>query len=214
MNQHILLGVTAALFVNAACNFQSNSQPEDAGGECAEEFVSATIQAPAGNVLEVCMPLDPEHHLQVGFDDPSCTLTSAGAISQRDSSSVLSLNFGASSDWFSSEHVVHPFSISYGAATINECGTPPAGAPAPCTYNNHVDCSIRVTHAAHAVGEYAEGELTEPCVLNGADGQTSTPPTITRLHFRAMLVAMPHQLTPGPDGAVCTYPTDAGVTSP
>ncbi len=208
------LAAQTALLLNAACTFQSSGPPEDAAVGCGEEFVSATIQAPAGNILEVCLPLDPDHHLQLGFDDPACMLTSAGAISQRDSSSLVSLNFGASSDWFSSEHIVNAFSFSYGAASTSGCGTPPAGAPVPCTYNNHVDCSVRVTRAAHAVGEYAEGELVEPCVLSGADGQTSTPPTITRLRFRARLVAMPHQVTPGPDGAVCTYMTDAGLAPP
>ncbi|MBK8170821.1 MAG: hypothetical protein IPK60_10835 [Sandaracinaceae bacterium] len=178
----------------------------DASAPCAAEYVSATI-AIGESVVDVCLPIDAEHHLQIGFGDPSCTLTSSGAVAEDEAD--FQMGIGADGDWFSREGIAEAFGVSYSSSSAYGCGGIRPGGVGNCSFWNPA-CAARVTLAAHAVNEFSEGDLAAPCELvNQRDWGWPTV-TIQRLHFRAMVIAMPHQLTPGPDGSLCSYPIDAG----
>ncbi|MBK8171277.1 MAG: hypothetical protein IPK60_13155 [Sandaracinaceae bacterium] len=190
-----------AVLTVSVCACKADGGSVDAGvGLCGNEYASATIQGPGGSVFDVCLS---SGQVTLGFG-AHCTLAATG-VQTTDENQGVYMSFGADGDWFARESVVQPFGFYYGSSRSDACGE--LGARTSCAYTNYADCALRVTRAAHALGEYVEGELTQPCELRGGDGVTHPFPTLTNFRFRTRVAP----ISTVADGGACTYPVDGGV---
>ncbi len=175
----------------------------DAGLACGDEYISATVEVPEGEARTYCLALDSTQHVELAFRTRACDL--GHAVAQTQLGQLPSLGLDGDSDWFARDDAPVQVAMHFVTEDTWAC---PTGAPGrPCSFNNYHDCSVHVTRAAHAAGEYVEARLSGTCTLLGGDGDgAAIVPVITDLHIRGRL-----QLLPYGDGGVCPYPPDAGI---